>query len=531
MRRFAALFLDLDQTNKTNVKINLLTEYFQVAPDKDKLWVLAIFTGKRPKRQLKISLIKKWVTELSGLPDWLFNESYNVVGDLAETIALILPKPIMKSEKPLNVWVSFLKDLSKFDENKQKQLILEALDQLESQERFILIKLMSGGFRIGISQNLIVRAVSEATGIEKSVVAHRIMGNWSPESTSFKELILENKVDQDISKPYPFSLAHPLTNSVEELGDLDEWLAEWKWDGIRGQIIIRKNKLFVWTRGDELVTEKFPEFGSFHEILPEGTVLDGEILSYQNGKPLPFGELQTRIGRKNITQKILKKTPVIFMVYDIMEWDSKDCRNMSFAFRRKILESNIEQINHDALLISPLISFNSWKDLKNQRNVSRDYFTEGIMLKRKTSEYHVGRKRGDWWKWKIDPLSVDGVLIYAQKGHGRRAGLYTDYTFGVWKDDELIVFAKAYSGLTDAEIREVDAYIRRNTKEKFGPVRTVTPKLVFEIGFEGIRKSKRHKSGIALRFPRILRWRKDKHIEDADKLTTLYELVEKYTNS
>lgn len=204
---------------------------------------------------------------------------------------------------------------------------------------------------------------------------------------------------------------------------------------------------------------------------------------------------------------------------------------MSFAFRRKILESNIEQINHDALLISPLISFNSWKDLKNQRNVSRDYFTEGIMLKRKTSEYHVGRKRGDWWKWKIDPLSVDGVLIYAQKGHGRRAGLYTDYTFGVWKDDELIVFAKAYSGLTDAEIREVDAYIRRNTKEKFGPVRTVTPKLVFEIGFEGIRKSKRHKSGIALRFPRILRWRKDKHIEDADKLTTLYELVEKYTNS
>ncbi|MBT32664.1 MAG: ATP-dependent DNA ligase [Thalassobius sp.] len=529
MRRFATLFSELDQTNKTNKKISLLKEYFLNAPDKDKLWVLAFFTHKRPKRQLKTSLLRSWVTEIAHIPDWLFSESYNIVGDLAETISLVLPEPKHKSNKSLTEWVSFLKSLGDLDEEKQKQEVIQALDELEPQERFILVKLLSGGFRIGVSQNLIVRAVSEATGVDKAVIAHRIMGNWHPDEITFNELIIEESPDQDISRPYPFCLAHPISDEVEDLGDESDWFAEWKWDGIRGQIIVRNNQLFIWSRGEELVTDKFPEFETFNIDIPDGTVLDGEILSYENGVPLSFGELQTRIGRKNITKSILKKTPVAFMAYDILEWENKDLRNTLFEERRQILENLNSKISHKSFVISPLVKFSSWNELKEIRSLSREHFAEGLMLKRKSSVYHVGRKRGDWWKWKIDPLSVDGVLIYAQKGHGRRAGLYTDYTFGVWDEGELIVFAKAYSGLTDAEIRQVDAFIRRNTQERFGPVRTVTPKLVFEIGFEGIRQSKRHKSGVALRFPRILRWRKDKTIEQADTLASLNDLVEKYT--
>jgi len=354
------------------------------------------------------------------------------------------------------------------------------------------------------------------------------MGNWNPEQTTFEELILQESPDQDISKPYPFCLAHPAEDDITTLGNEKDWSAEWKWDGIRGQVIVRKDKLFVWSRGEELVTEKFPEFHDFTNVIPNGTVLDGEILSYQNGMPLPFGDLQTRIGRKNITKSILEKAPVAFMAYDILEQEGQDMRQKPFSERRQLLEKLSEDVEDTAFVLSPKVSFSSWQGLAKTRELSREHFAEGLMLKRKDSLYHVGRKRGDWWKWKVDPLSVDGVLIYAQKGHGRRAGLFTDYTFGVWHEDELVVFAKAYSGLTDAEFREVDAFIKKNTLEKFGPVRTVKAELVFEIGFEGIRASNRHKSGVALRFPRILRWRKDKKKEEADSLEMLNELVEKY---
>ena len=530
MKTFATLFADLDQTNKTNVKVSLLKSYFESAPDKDKLWVLALFTHKRPKRQVKTSLLREWAAERANMPTWLFNESYNIVGDLAETIALVLPKPQKTSDKSLSEWISFLKKLGDNEVEEQHELILDAWNELTAQERFIFTKLMSGGFRIGVSQNLIVRAVSEATGVDKAVVAHRIMGNWDPEQTTFEKLILRESPDQDISKPYPFCLAHPAEDDIASLGNEQDWSAEWKWDGIRGQVIVRKDKLFVWSRGEELVTEKFPEFHNFQNILPNGTVLDGEILSYQNGMPLPFGDLQTRIGRKNITKSILKKAPVAFMAYDILEWQGHDIRQKPFAERRKLLEKLSEDVQDSAFVLSLQVSFSSWQDLAKTRDLSREHFAEGLMLKRKDSLYHVGRKRGDWWKWKVDPLSVDGVLIYAQKGHGRRAGLFTDYTFGVWDGEELVVFAKAYSGLTDAEFREVDAFVKKNTLEKFGPVRTVKAELVFEIGFEGIRASNRHKSGVALRFPRILRWRKDKKKEEADSLEMLNELVEKYAS-
>jgi DNA ligase-1 len=525
MKDFAKLFAELDQTNKTNAKVALLKKYFENAPDADKCWVLALFTHKRPRRQVRMSLVREWAAHKAGISPWLFDETYHIVGDLAETIAMILPPPTRTHHLTLAEWVDFIRGLGENDEQVLQQKLFDAWDRLNEQERFIFIKLLTGGFRIGISQNLIVRAVAEATGVDKAVVAHRIMGNWEAGVISFQELILDENRHNDQSKPYPFCLAHPLEGEPEALGIPEEWSAEWKWDGIRGQVIVRKGECFVWSRGEELLTDKFPEFDHFPAFLPAGTVMDGEILCFENGMPKPFADLQTRIGRKNITRKVLQDAPVVFMAYDLLEHKGRDCRNLPFAERRTALTQLLADTKTPNLVLSPQVVFQTWEELITTRVLSRDHAAEGLMLKRQTSAYHAGRRRGDWWKWKVEPLAIDAVLIYAQKGHGRRAGLYTDYTFGVWHEGELVVFAKAYSGLTDAEFREVDAFIKKNTLEKFGPVRTVKPELVFEIGFEGIQRSNRHKSGVAVRFPRMLRWRKDKQVHEADTLAQLKQLL------
>ncbi len=388
---------------------------------------------------------------------------------------------------------------------------------------------MTGGWRVGVSQNLITKALSEAFEIDKSVIAHRLMGDWSPQNYTFQELILEEGQNDLASRPYPFYLAHPIeTEEIQKDLNPKKWQAEWKWDGIRGQIIKRNDEIFIWSRGEELVTEKFPELAEMAKNLPNGTVLDGEITAYENGEPLSFGILQTRIGRKNINKNLLKKAPVVFICYDLIEHKGNDIRNQALEIRLQELEKIITESNNPHLLASESINFNDWNELIEVRKKSRSLKTEGLMLKKKDSIYEAGRKRGSWWKWKIAPLTIDGVMIYAQKGHGRRADLYSDYTLAVWNEDELIPFAKAYSGLTDAEMKKVDVFVKKNTKEKFGPVRTVKPELVFEIAFEGIQASNRHKSGIALRFPRIKRWRQDKPISEANKLIDLQELLEKY---
>lgn len=533
MKQFAELFNQLDQTNKTSEKVRILKEYFKIAPDKDKLWVLALFTHKRPRRQIRPSLLKEWISEVANIPLWLFSESYNVVGDLAETFSLLLPPPKTEQDRALSWWIEFLVALGNEDDAVKKEKVLLAWQSMTQQEVFVFTKLMTGSFRIGVSQSLVVRAVSEVTGVDKSVVAHRIMGHWHPDSTTFQKLILEESSEDNLSRPYPFYLAYPLESPLESLGHPQDWQAEWKWDGIRGQIIVRENSVFIWSRGEELVTDKFPELVSFAQNIPNGTVLDGEILPFKDNKPLPFGILQTRIGRKNISKSNLKEAPISFMAYDVLEWKGEDYRQRPLSERRKVLEQMQEELapGHDNFLISKLVKFAQWDDLIEIRGKSREMFAEGLMLKSLSSDYKVGRKRGDWWKWKIDPLTIDGVLIYAQKGSGRRADLYTDYTFGLWENDQLIPFAKAYSGLTDEEIRKVDAYVKRNTVEKFGPVRTVKPKLVFEIAFEGIQKSTRHKSGVALRFPRIMRWRHDKKIEDANCLEELKGILNLYNGA
>ncbi len=531
MKDFASLITKLDQSNKTNDKVAALKNYFLSADEADKIWALALFTHKRPRRKVNSTLLKLWVGQWAQIPEWLFDESYQVVGDLAETIALILPfnEEETQIENNLAYYIHQLFMIGELSNEEKEVQLKEIYAHLDRQERFVFTKIMTGGWRLGVSQNLVTRALSQAFEIDKSIVAHRLMGDWDPQKTNFSDLILEEGKDDLKARPYPFYLAHPITDEeVNALGEVEEWQAEWKWDGIRGQIIKRKDEVFIWSRGEELVTEKFPELQEMADNLPNGTVLDGEILPFQNGEPLPFALLQTRIGRKNLTKNILKTAPVVFKAYDILELDTVDIRTKSLKQRYQQLRLMAQKYPHPNLQLSEPQTFRNWEELAEIRKKARSLKTEGFMLKKRDSEYEVGRKRGNWWKWKVDPLTIDGVLIYAQKGHGRRADLYSDYTLAVWQDDELIPFAKAYSGLTDAELRKVDAFVKKNTKERFGPVRTVTPQLVFEIAFEGIQESKRHKSGIALRFPRISRWREDKTMNEANTLNDLKELLEKY---
>jgi DNA ligase-1 len=407
----------------------------------------------------------------------------------------------------------------------QRREVLNAWNQMDESQRFVWNKLITGGFRVGVSRRLVVRALERFSGIDAAVITHRLMGEWSATADTYRRILSPDTRDADISRPYPFYLAYPLTEKLGQLGSINNWQVEWKWDGIRGQVIKRRQQVFVWSRGEELVTEKYPELADSAASLPDGTVLDGEILPWKDDRPLPFSELQRRIGRKTVAKKLLLDVPTAFLAYDILESDGADLRQMPLLKRRKSLDLMISNLPSDRMILSPLVRAQNWRELEILRKESRHRGVEGFMLKRLDSVYQVGRRRGDWWKWKVDPLTADAVLIYAQRGHGKRAGLFTDYTFAVWQGDTLVPFAKAYSGLNDKEIGQVDRYIQRNTLERFGPVRSVRPELVFEIAFEGIQKSSRHKSGLAVRFPRIARWRRDKKIEEIDTVETLKTLL------
>ena len=526
MKLFAQLYTALDETTRTNAKVQALVDYFQQAPPEDAVWAIHFLIGRKPRQMVPTRKLKHWAAQLANIPDWLFDASYDVVGDLAETITLVLPLSTRLQNRPLHVWIEdILLPLRGKDETVQQKAILDAWQQLNNPQRFVCNKLITGAFRVGVSQRLVTRALSQLSGIDAAVIAHRLMGEWTPNAQTYHQILSTDTSDSDISRPYPFYLAYPLDQEITDLGDIADWQAEWKWDGIRAQVIKRQDRVFIWSRGEELVTAKFPEIGQAAENLPSGTVLDGEILAWKNGRPMNFSELQRRIGRKNVGPKLLKEVPVILMAYDILEANGKDIRNRALTERFEALSRILAALPDERVLkISPLAA-GSWQQLAEAREQARSRGVEGLMLKRLTSPYRVGRRRGDWWKWKVDPLMIDAVLLYAQRGHGRRSGLYTDYTFAVWDADKLVPFAKAYSGLTDAEIRQVDRFVRTHTQERFGPVRSVQPQLVFEIAFEDIRKSPRHKSGIAVRFPRISRWRTDKKIKDADSLQTLKSLL------
>ncbi|MCU1290650.1 MAG: ATP-dependent ligase [Acidobacteria bacterium] len=533
MKLFTELYIELDQTNKTNEKVEALKFYFERAEKPDAAWALYFLSGRKPRQIIPSKRLREWALELAEIPEWLFDESRDTVGDGAETIALLLPNNAETDETPLHVLVEKeLLPLREADEETKRREVVAAWTRMNYSQRLVYNKLISGSFRVGVSQLLVVRALSQLSEIPADIIAHRLMGNWTPDAEFFAHLLspeLESG-ETPIARPFPFHLAHQVDFPLEDLGNIGEWQAEWKWDGIRAQVIKRQDQVFVWSRGEDLITERFPEIAAAAELLPNGTVLDGELLPWIDDKVMPFTELQKRIGRKNLSPKILAEVPVILQCYDLLEYENADVRSFQMRERREFLERTLENLPEKARAIfrpTDIVEAADWAHLTEKRSESRSLGVEGFMLKRKTSPYRTGRHRGDWWKWKVDPMTIDAVLLYAQKGTGKRSGLFTDYTFAVWNDEgELVPFAKAYSGLTDREIRKVDKFVRENTKETFGPVRSVTPQLVFELAFEAIQRSTRHKSGVAVRFPRILRWRDDKTIKDADSLATIQNLLD-----
>ena len=543
MKAFAELYANLDATTSSNAKLAALQAYFLQAPPADAAWAVYFLSGGRPRQLVPTRLLRDMATEAAGIEPWLFEESYQSVGDLAETISLLLPESTYTSEDGLAVWLEEkllpLRGLPPMDLADRLPALWAQLDQ---PSLMVCIKLITGSFRVGVSKLLVTRALAAMADLDSKRVAQRLVGYTDlsnrPTAEGYLKLIAAESSDEHAQRggqPYPFFLAHGLAQPVEQfdtlLGPPTDWQVEWKFDGIRAQLVKREGRLWVWSRGEELLTERFPELHSLVGGLPDGTVIDGEIVVWKDSVQ-PFALLQQRIGRKTLSKKVLEDAPVAVLAYDLLEYQGDDWRNHTQAERRTQLEQVIAACNQPVLLPSPLLEGQTWAALAEQREASRSLGVEGMMLKDRKGLYGVGRTKdmGLWWKWKVDPFSVDAVLIYAQRGHGRRASLYSDYTFAVWdgppgSERTLVPFAKAYSGLTDEEMRKVDAIVRKTTVEKFGPVSSVTPSMVFELGFEGIALSKRHKSGIAVRFPRMLRWRQDKAVEEADNLATLQDLL------
>jgi len=549
MKAFAALYRELDATTSSLAKQAALQRYLQDAAPADAAWAVYFLAGGKPRQLVPTKLLRLLAQEAAGLPEWLFDESYEAVGDLAETISLLLPPPTEQHELGLAEWVEQhllpLRALGKTNLDALPDTLRAQWRRLAPEERLVYFKLMTGSFRVGVSRLQVTQALAAVAGVDAKRVAQRLMGythiSGQPTAADYAALIAaesSGELNQKTSgQPYPFFLAHPFNIGVEQfdatLGPPADWLVEWKWDGIRAQLVKRAGQVWLWSRGEELVTERFPELAAMGEALPDGTVLDGEIVVWREDKAKPFAELQKRIGRKTLSPKLLRDVPVVLLAYDMLEWQGSDLRAVPQAERRVLMDELVTQLQHPQLIASPMLAGESWQDLARQREAAREMGVEGMMLKQRHAAYGVGRTKdvGTWWKWKIDPLSVDAVLIYAQRGHGRRASLYSDYTFAVWDgppaapERKLVPFAKAYSGLTDEEMGRVDAVIRKTTVESFGPVRSVKPTLVFELGFEGIARSSRHKSGIAVRFPRMLRWREDKPVEEADTLEMLAALL------
>jgi DNA ligase-1 len=564
VKRFAHLFAELDATTATSAKVDALKRYFAAAAPRDAAWAVYFLAGGKPRQVVPIGLLGELARRVAGIEAWLFEACYQAVGDFAETVADVLPPPTHESDIGLAEWVEErLLPLRGLAPEEQARRVASYWDELDSAGRFLLNKLIGGGFRVGVSKLLVQRALAEGANVDARLVAQRMMGytdgRVSPSAERYLKLTSSAEAGPlDIGQPYPFFLAHQLDLAPSEfaakLGTPADWIVEWKYDGIRAQLVKRASQSWIWSRGEELMTERFPEVVAAAALLPNGTVLDGELVVWKDAKVAPFNLLQQRIGRKTLTKKVLADAPVAFIAYDLLELGGVDLRERPQGERRELLEQLVA--GHSAIHLSPVETRASWSELATLRRESRARGVEGFMLKHREARYGTGRRKqddlagGTWWKWKIDPLSVDCVLVYAQAGHGRRASVYTDYTFAVWNRTprdaaeaqavveaiarrepappealQLVAFAKAYSGLTDEEFKEVDRVIRQTTLEKFGPVRSVRPSLVFELGFEGINRSPRHKSGIAVRFPRMLRIRDDKPLHEADTMASLEALL------
>ena len=538
MRLFTDLYWRLDATSRTSEKLAALRDYFASAPAADAACALAVLSGARQLRAVSAPLLRRWAGEVTGLPPWMVEECYAHVGDLAETLALILPEPDAGPEDPRPIGLADLfrqtiHDLRHEPEERKRQVVEDLWRRLEPRQRIVWHKLLTGGCRVGVSRGLVARALADVAGVEPAVMAHRLIGFDTADADAFAKLLAGDQGADDDRRPYPFFLASALdpaatADMTAALGDAAAWQAEWKWDGMRAQIVRRGDDTTLWSRGEEPINDAFPDVLAAAAVLPTGTVLDGELLAVRDGRLLGFAALSRRAGRKRVTSRILADIPCGFVAYDLLEHAGDDLRGAPLQDRRRLLERLVPRPFEagPGLWLSPLVTADGWPGLADLRSTARDRGVEGLMLKRITSSYGVGRTRGDWWKWKIEPLEIDAVLLYAQAGHGRRAGLHSDYTLGVWHEGRLVTVAKAYSGLSDAEIVEVDRIVRATTIEKHGPVRICTPTLVFQLAFEGVSASTRHKSGVAVRFPRIVRWRRDKEPAAAGTLADLRRLVD-----
>jgi DNA ligase-1 len=529
MRRFAELFEGLDTTTSTRAKIDALSAYFRIAPEADAAWAVYVLIGRRLKRSVGPALLRAWLREEAQLPGWLIDETYGSIGDLAETIALLVPNDpagaAVNADVSLSDWFNErIVPLATQSVAERRERIVGWWHDLPYRECFLVNKLLTGSLRVGVSRSLVTRALAETLDQPRIQIERALIGAWAP-GADFWRALVRNEGNLHVAQPYPFYLASPLEGAPDRLGSREDWAAEWKWDGIRGQIVRRAGQCTLWSRGEEIITDRFPEIVTAAAALPDGTVLDGEVLAWQGERVLGFARLQQRIGRSKLTAKILQDIPARFVAYDLLEAGGEDQRQRPLNERRARLAALLQAAASPVLALSPLVEDATWDALAACREQARTRGVEGLMLKEWRSPYGTGRQRGSWWKWKIDPFVFDGVLLYAAPGHGRRSNLYTDYTFGVWHGDGLVPVAKAYSGLTDVEIRGLDKWIRTHTREKFGIVRSVEPRHVFELAFEGIASSTRHKSGIALRFPRILRWRTDKPPAEADTLASLQQVL------
>ena len=540
LNKFSKLFEELDSNNSINKKINSLTKYFKSSSNLNNILTIYLLIGKRNKRFISGKSLREYYADIYKMPIWLIETCYAKVGDSAEVISLLLQDKLLEKDIEEDVSLdqlinNLLPKLSKLDENQKKSYLKYLWEKNTTDNQLIFNKILTGTFRIGVSKGLVSKAISNMIGIDKSIILHRLMGNFEPNEETYIFLINQNLDQKELSyKPYPFQLAHTFEEKIKELKSVNEFQFETKWDGIRSQIIKRSNNISIWTRGEDLVNETFPELIKIISEFKNDFVLDGEILIWDenNNCPKDFSLLQKRLGRKSPSSKIQKELPVVFIAFDILEIDGKDIRNKILSERRNILEerflnsiSENQKFFSKKIKITKLLKIDNWEAVEEAKNSARNINTEGLVIKNKNSKYIPGRKKGFWWKYKIDPMQLDGVLIYARPGSGKRADLYTDYSFAIWENEKLVKFANAYSGLNNKEIRELDKWIRKNTLERYGPVRSVKPELVFEISFDNIQISKRHKSGIALRFPRITKWRKDKNIMDADNLENAMRMI------
>jgi DNA ligase-1 len=523
MKKFAALFHDLDSMTKTNDRLDRLVTYFENACHEDSIWVCWFLAGNRIKGAIKTGELRSFLSEKVNLPLWLIEECHDRVGDLAETVSLLAGSDSGNKSFGLNKIIrEFLLPLRAMDTEERKTTLYRAWDQLSMDEMLPFHKLLTGGFRMGVSKGNLCKALARVGKVEPAVIAQRLSGNWTCDDLTMEGILDPPDEGKDgMNRPFPFCLASPLQEKATSLGEIEDWQVEWKWDGIRAQLLTTGGGGgMLWSRGEESIDESFPEVLECIPYLPPGLCMDGEILAWGREGLRSFSRLQKRLGRKNPGPSIQRKEPVRFQAYDLLRVDGKDLRSLPMGERRKKLEDLLNKMpGHLPLGISPLVHEKSWENLEIRRKESRDRGVEGFMLKRKDSKYESGRVKGAWFKWKVDPFLADMVVVSAQLGHGKRANLYSDYSLAVWDESgRLVTVAKAYSGLSNEEIEEVDKFVRKNITGKFGPVRGVNPSLVFEIAFEGAQSSGRHKSGVALRFPRIHRWRKDKKIEEADTL-------------